>query len=99
MDIKSDMENLVRGIEDEFECAKLCRQHPQCEYFIWVPNNNFCFVKWLLKGEPWPASHTAPGYSQMKSSYVSCHFPPQIDYKGKDKGLENSEKKIGGFFS
>ena len=56
---------------DKFECARKCRDHDQCEFFIFI--DGYCSIRWLLTREPMPADPVA--YSDLVSSYKSCTFP------------------------
>ena len=65
---------------DKFECAKKCRDHDQCEYFIFLEDSRYCSIRWLLTQEPMPADPV--GYADMVGSYKSCTFP-QNPIEGK----------------
>ena len=65
---------------DKFECARKCRDHKQCEFFLFLENTGYCSLRWLLTREPMPADPVA--YSDLVSSYKSCTFP-QNPIKGK----------------
>ena len=61
---------------DEFDCAKKCRDHDQCEYFIFLDDahhDGYCSIRWLLTREPMPADPV--DYATMVGSYKSCTFP------------------------
>ena len=64
---------------DKFECAKKCRDHDQCEYFIFL-DSGYCSLRWLLTREPMPV--TDETYSDLVGSYKSCTFP-QNPIEGK----------------
>ena len=54
---------------DKFECAKKCRDHDQCEYFIFLEDSGYCSIRWLLTREPMPSD-----LSDVVGSYKSCTF-------------------------
>ena len=64
---------------DKFECAKKCRDHDQCEYFIFL-ESGYCSLRWLLTRQPMPVNDET--YSDLVGSYKSCTFP-QTPIEGK----------------
>ena len=76
MDIRHDMYDDSSDEPDKFECAKKCREHPQCEYFIYLPKDGgdgYCSLRWILTSEPYQPDPAA--YAHMVGSYKSCTFP------------------------
>ena len=65
---------------DKFECARKCRDHDQCEFFIFIESNGYCSIRWLSTREPMPVDPVA--YSDLVGSYKSCTFP-QNPIEGK----------------
>ena len=65
---------------DKFECARKCRDHDQCEFFIFIESNGYCSIRWLSTREPMPVDPVA--YSDLVGSYNSCTFP-QNPIEGK----------------
>ena len=64
---------------DKFECARKCREHKHCEYFVFLASG-YCSLRWLMTSEPQPAHPDA--YPDLLASYKSCTFP-QNGVEGK----------------